>query len=170
MSNPAVRDAIEKLSPVITADPAKARARTAPATARLGAGLRCEVTGPRDERIATDMPPAMGGQGAAPNPGWYMRAATAACTTTAIAMRAARLGIALTTLEVTVETDSDHRGLLGLDDKVLAGFAAMRTKVKIAGNADAKALRELASWGEAHSPVGCTVKNAAACSIEVEVS
>ena len=35
-------------------------------------------------------------------------------------MRAAKLGVALSNLEVTVETDSDLRGILGLDENVAA--------------------------------------------------
>lgn len=44
-------------------------------------------------------------------------------------MRAARLGVKLETLEVTVDSDSDNRGLLGLDDRVSAGLLSLRTKV-----------------------------------------
>jgi uncharacterized OsmC-like protein len=169
MSDPGVREAIEKLSSAISADPAKARAKGVPATARWSEGLKCEVTGPRGERALTDMPPPMGGAGSAPNPGWYLRGAIASCTATVIAMRAARLGIALETLEVTVESDADHRGLLGLDESVSAGQSALRTKVRIAGKADAQKLRELVAWADAHSPVGCTVKDSPPCSLDVEV-
>jgi len=49
------------------------------------------------------------------------------------------------------------------------GTGAVRTTVRIRGSADAQTLREIASWGEAHSPVGCTVRNTPACSLEIEV-
>ena len=55
MSDPTVREAIERLSATIAADPAKARVRST-ATARLAEGLMCEVTGPRNEHVFTDMP------------------------------------------------------------------------------------------------------------------
>ena len=170
MSETPVRDAIERLSSAISADVSKARAKSMPATARLTSGLRCELTGPRNERYATDMPPAMGGGGAAPNPGWFLRGAIASCTASVIAMRAAKLGVALKELEVTVDTDSDLRGILGLDEKVSAGQSAVRMKVKIgAPGASPDALRELVNWAEAHSPVSCTLKRAPACSLDVEV-
>src|SRR5574341_1429243 len=86
----AIREAIERLSEVISADPAKAKSRPAPATARVTDGLKCEVTGMRGERMTTDMPPAMGGEASAPNPGWYLRGAIASCAATVIAMRAAK--------------------------------------------------------------------------------
>lgn len=169
MGDPKIREAIEKLAAAIAAEPAKAKPRNAPATARLTQGLQCEVTGLHGEKLVTDMPPAMGGAASGPNPGWAMRAALAACTATVIAMRAAKLGVTLDTLEVTVESDSDTRGLLGTDDKIRAGFAALRMKVKIRGDAEAKALRDLVAWADAHSPVGCTLKDAPACSLDVEV-
>lgn len=165
-----IREAIENLGAAITADPAKARGKNLPATARLVDGLQCELRGPYNERLVTDMPPAMGGGAAGPNPGWLLRGALASCTATVIAMRAAKLGMALSSLEVTVETDSDLRGILGLDEKVSARHAAMRMKVKIsAPGQSADALRELVEWAEAHSPVSCTVKERPACSLDIEV-
>jgi len=168
MNDPTVRDALERLGAAISADPSKARGKSS-ATARLAEGLKCEVTGPRSERVLTDMPPAMGGSGSAPNPGWLLRAATASCAATVIAMRAAKLGISLSTLEVTVESGSDQRGLLGLDDSVSAGLTAWRTTVRIGGTADPQALRELVAWADAHSPVGCTLERGVECSLDVEV-
>jgi uncharacterized OsmC-like protein len=168
MSTPKIREAIEILSSAFSAEPAKARAKNAPATARLNEGLRFEVTGPYNARIVTDMPPAMGGAATGPNPGWFLRAALASCTATAIAMRAAKLGITLETLELTVESESDSRGLLGIGD-VSAALGAVRTRVKIRGNATPEVLRDLAAWGDAHSPVGCTLRQSADCSLDVEI-
>ena len=168
MSDPGIREAIEQVSAALLAEPARARVRSA-ATARLAEGLRFEVTGPREQRVATDMPPPMGGRGSAPNPGWLLRAAVASCLGTVIAMRAAKLGVRLGTLEVTVESESDNRALLGLDDTAPAGLGGWRTQVRIAGDAEAPTLREIAAWAEAHSPVGCTLRNAAPCTLEVAV-
>ena len=171
MSVTSIRAAIENVSAAISADPAKARSKNAPATARLTAGLQCELSGPYNERLITDMPPAMGGTASGPNPGWLLRGALASCTATVIAMRAAKLGVVLGSLEVTVESDSDNRGMLGLDDNVSAGLAAVRMKVKIsAPGASPETLREVVEWADAHSPVGCTMRQAPGCSLDVEVA
>ena len=163
-------EAVDKLAGAISGDPAKAKAKNLPATARLVEGLRCDLQGPYGERLTTDMPPAMGGAAAGPNPGWLMRGAIASCTATVIAMRAAKLGIALDNLEVTVETESDMRGLLGLDESVSAGHSGVRMSVRIGSpSATPQALRELVQWAEAHSPVGCTIKDSPACQLEVQV-
>lgn len=168
MSN--IAEAIAKLSDTLGRQPEKARARNAPATAVIQDGLRFQVTGPSGEKVLTDMPPAMGGAAAGPNPGWLLRASLAACNATVIAMRAAQLGVTLKTLEVTVESDSDHRGILGLDERVSAGLLGLRTKVKIGADAATPAqLREIVAWGEAHSPVGCTIRQAPQATTDVEI-
>jgi uncharacterized OsmC-like protein len=166
MSEHKVRQAIEQLSNAIAADAGRARGKNAPATARLTEGLRCEISGPYNERLLTDMPPAMGGEAAAPNPGWLLRGAVASCTATVIAMRAAKLGIKLDSLEVSVESDSDLRGILGIDE--VSARHALRMKVKIgAPSASAEVLRGIVAWAEAHSPVTCTMGKPPACEVEV---
>jgi uncharacterized OsmC-like protein len=170
MTPSSIKAAIDSLSGAINADPDKARAKATPATARLVDGLQSEVTGPKGERILTDMPRAMGGEGSSPNPGWYLRAAMASCTTSVIAMHAAKRGIRLDSLEVTVESEGDNRGILGMDEKVSAGYSELRMKVKIASSSATEAeLRELTQFAEAHSPVGCTIEGAPPRSLAVEV-
>jgi uncharacterized OsmC-like protein len=161
---------LESLSATIKANPEKARAKYAPATATLADGLKCRVTGPAGEAIETDMGKAMGGNASAPNPGWYFRASIAACCSTAIAMHAAQRGINLTALEVTVEGDGDARGLLGLDETVSAGHSALRTHVRIAAdNATPEQLQDLVQWSAAHAPVGRTVQDAAPNALRVDI-
>ncbi len=169
MSSP-IASALGSLTTTIKADPEKARAKYAPATATLADGLKCRVTGPSGESLVTDMNKAMGGDASAPNPGWYFRASIAACCSTAIAMNAARRGINLTSLEVTAEADGDNRGILGMDQTVSAGHAALRTNVTIAAaNASPEQLQDLVRFAEAHSPVGCTVRDAPPNTLHVNV-
>lgn len=98
----------------------QARSTDSAATATLVDRLVVRVTGPRGETITTDMVPSVGGTATAPSPGWLLRAAEASCVVTLIAMRAAVLGITLDELEVSVDSESDDRGLLGIDDDVPA--------------------------------------------------
>jgi uncharacterized OsmC-like protein len=167
---PNVAEAIAKLTKVFTEQPEKARTRNAPATAVIEDGLKFQITGPAGEKVLTDMPVPMGGTASAPNPGWLLRAALASCNATVIAMRAAQLGVKLNTLEVTVDSDSDNRGIIGLDERVSAGLLSLRTKVKIGAQAAAPAqLREIIAWAEAHSPVGCTIRQAPRSTTDVEI-
>jgi hypothetical protein len=48
------------------------------------------------------------------------------------------------------------------------GMQRLRSNVRIAGDAPAQTLREIAEWADAHSPVGCTVRNAPAVALEVQ--
>ena len=160
MENSAIATALNSLSQAFETNPEKARARYASATATLVNGLKCRVTGPSGEGIETDMPGSMGGGGSSPNPGWFFRASLAACCTTMIAAQAARLGIALTELQVAVSGEGDHRGMLGIGGNVSAGHSAIRTDVRIAAeNASPDQLEQLVRWADEHSPVGCTVRN-----------
>ena len=166
-----IATALESVAATIKANPDKARAKYAPATATLADGLKCRVTGPSGEAIETDMGKAMGGGASAPNPGWYFRASIAACCSTVIAMNAARRGINLTTLEVTVEADGDNRGILGMDEQVSAGHSSLRTNVRIAAdNATPEQLQDLVRWAEAHSPVGRTVHDAAPNTLHIQLA
>ena len=163
-----IANAWNDLSEKIKACPEKARAKYEPATATLGNGLKCRVTSPSGEHIETDMSAAMGGTGTGPHPGWLFRASLAACCSTVIAAQAARLGIDLTKLQVTVEGEGDIRGILGLDDTVSAGHSAIRTNVEIgAANATPEQLRKLVEWAADHSPVGRTVRDAPVNAISV---
>ena len=169
MSSVQIREAIEKTSKMLGAQPEKGRVKNPPATASLVEGLKCRVTGAGNELLQTDMPAGVGGTASAPTPGWVMRAALASCDATAIAMHAAKRGISLAALEVTVTSESDNRGMLGLDETVSAGLQAMCLNVKIsAPGTGARELEELVRWACAHSPVGCADLGAAQVVVQVE--
>ena len=90
----------------------------------------------------------------APTPGWLLRAALASCDATAVAMEAARRGVELTELTVTVESESDFRGALGVDDSVRPGPSAVRVRIQLAGaNATRDQLRDIVQRAESRSPV-----------------
>ena len=86
MSTTSISDALQRVSEIMTAEPAKAHTKGTPATARLLEGLRFEVTGPTGESALTDMPAAMGGGSSAPAPAWLLRAAIASCTASVISV------------------------------------------------------------------------------------
>ena len=115
------------------------------------------------------MPSAVGGGAAAPTPGWLSRAAQASCLATVIAMRAAQESIALSKLEVAVDSESDSRGLLGIDDSVPAGPLTSRARIRIAApGVAAERLREIVRWADAHSPVSDAIGRAIPRTVEIE--
>jgi uncharacterized OsmC-like protein len=148
-----IRDAVERASAQLAAHPEGPEADQ-PATAVIEEGLRVRVEGPKGT-VVTDMAEAVGGGGGAPTPGWLLRAALASCDVSGIAIEAARRGVELTSLTVTVESDSDARGALGLDDSIPPGPLEVRRRIALtASNAGPDELRELVRRAEALSPVG----------------
>ena len=154
MGADAIRNAIRDAGEYLAQHPEQARSTDSAATATLLDGLVVRVVGPGDAALTTDMVPSVGGTATAPSPGWLLRAAEASCVATLIAMRAAMLEITLDTLEVTVDSESDDRGILGIDDDVPAGPLTGRVAVRLtAAGVDSATLEEIAHWGVKHCPV-----------------
>jgi uncharacterized OsmC-like protein len=168
MSAESIRNAIRAATSHLAANPDDARATDSVATATLRDGLVVDVEGPSGERFTTDMVPSVGGTGSGPSPGWLLRAAEASCVATLIAMRAAVLGITLHTVEVSVDSESDDRGLLGMDASVPAGPLTGRVRVRLtADGVDAATLDEIARWGVAHCPVCDALERPVPITVEV---
>lgn len=170
MSTQEIRKAIGEAVQYLSEHLEECRYVDRPATAVIDQGLRCRVEGPDGASIVTDMPAGVGGRATAPSPGWLSRAALAACDATLVAMRAAEEGIELETLEVTVDSESDDRGLLGMDDSVPAGPLSARVRVRIgARGVPAERLRELVESAEMRSPVGDAIRRQVPTTLEVDV-
>jgi uncharacterized OsmC-like protein len=83
-------------------------------------------------------------------------------------MRAAMLGITLDHLEVTVDSESDDRGVLGIDDAVPAGPLSGRVAIRLtAKGVDDATLEEIARWGVKHCPVCDAIERAVPIGTEV---
>ena len=169
MGTTEIASRIESAVGYLSENPDEAKYTDSYAVARLEDDLRCSVSGPDGAAITTDMPASVGGRGENPSPGWFWRAATASCVATVTAMRAAREGVELMSLEVTVDSESDDRGILGIDESVPAGPLSMRIRVRVeAPGVDGERLRALASWGSDHCPMCDGVKRAVPVNLEVE--
>lgn len=161
MGREAIKQALAGAVDYLTANPTEARYRDGSAIATLRAGLVIDVAGAGGEAITTDMVAAVGGTGSAPSPGWLFRAAAASCVATLVAMRAATLDIALDVLEVSVDSESDDRGILGIEPSVPAGPLSVRVTVSVqAPGTDAQRLREAVEWAVTHCPVTEAVQRA----------
>lgn len=151
--------AVKRVESALTEKPGRGLQPDVPAQAVFAGGLAMVVRHPDGQTVRTDMPASLGGGGAEVSPGWLMRAGLASCTATVIALRAERLGIQLTKLEVTAHSRSDARGMLGLDPSVPAGPQQLDLQVDIeAEDADEQVLAELVAWGDQHSPIGNVVR------------
>ena len=151
-----IADSVASATAYLAEHPAEARYRDAPATARLHDGLVAEVSGPGGESLRTDMPAGIGGTATVPSPGWYLRAAAASCVASLIAIRAAATNVTTGPIEVTVDSESDDRGILGIDDDIPAGALSMHIVVAV-GAVRPEIARSLADWALRHCPVTDTV-------------
>jgi uncharacterized OsmC-like protein len=163
-----IRSAIEKASGYLAENPDAATATDAAATAVREEGLRFRVEGPKGA-LTSDMSESVGGGASAPTPGWLLRASLAACDATLVAMDAARAGIELSDLTVSVESDSDFRGVLGVDGGAHPGPLAIRTRIELAApDATEEQLREIVQRAEERSPVHDALVREVSMSTELE--
>ena len=164
-----IRSAIEGASRYLAEHPEAAVDTDAAATAVREEGLRFRVEGPKGGLIS-DMSTSVGGGATAPTPAWLLRAALASCDATLVAMEAARDGVELTDLEVTVDSDSDFRGILGVDDSVHPGPLTLRVRIQLAAsNATQDQLREIAQRAESRSPVRDVVARVIPMTTEIAI-
>ncbi|HEX8100372.1 MAG TPA: OsmC family protein [Actinomycetota bacterium] len=154
MTTEQIKSALQNAVEYLNANPDEARYTDSVATAVVEKGLQCRVRGPANEEAVTDMPESVGGGGSAGSPGWLFRAALASCVATTIAMRAAEDDAELSTLEVVVDSESDDRGILGMDRSVPAGPLSVRIRIAIgADGVPAERLEAIAQEGKDRCPV-----------------
>ena len=85
-------------------------------------------------------------------------------------MWAAILGIELDAVEVTVDSVSDGRGPLGMNDDLPAGPLSGRVAVRLAAEGtDPGTLEEIAGWGVKHCPVCDALERPVPVTTEVSV-
>jgi len=165
-----IAQALAGAADYLTTHPQEARYTDSLATATVVAGLRVDVRGPNGEALTTDMVASVGGDGSAPSPGWFLRAAEASCVATLVVMRAAQLDLDPGRVAVDVDSVSDDRGILGLAEGVMAGPLSTRVHVTFAGSPASRAeLEALADWAVDHCPVTDAVRRAVPMATEVSL-
>ena len=146
----AIRSALERNARAVALRPSVGQG-TAKTLVRLKPGLACEVV-EGNWTFMVGMSPKSGGSDAGPNPGILGRAALGSCLAIGYAMWAARLGVAIDTLDVQVEADYDSRGELGVDDSVRPGYSEVRYIVSISSPASPEEVRALVETADKYSP------------------
>jgi len=164
-----IKESLENAVRYLSEHPDEARYTDSFARAMLDEALRVVVEGPDGLRISTDMPSAIGGRETEPSPGWLYRAAIASCVASTIGMEAARAGVALGSLTVEVDSESDDRGILGMDEAVPAGQLSTRVRVRVAADGvEEGRLRDLVERGAGRCPSYDATRRAVEVSLEIE--
>lgn len=166
--------ALERAQSVLRRRPEAGLHDDAPATARWHSGTRVVSHHANGTQVPTDMPGEFGGTGDHVTPGWLLRAGTASCTATTIAMTAATEGIELQTLEVQITSRSDACGLLGVADAngqpVSARPLDMHLHVHIRARGVAPdRLRAFVEESIRRSPMTCAIEEAVPLALHIDV-
>ena len=114
-------------------------------------GLRC-TTVEGAHHFETDLPDSMGGEGSGPSPGVLGRAALGSCLAMGYQMRAARLGVEMTSLSVEIEADFDVVGMLSTDSTARPGYSEVRYHVSVESSAPEADILRVLDEGDALSP------------------
>jgi uncharacterized OsmC-like protein len=143
--------ALARLHDAVAARPAFGH-HTARSTVSLGDGLQC-VSVEQSWLIASDLPPALGGERRAPTPSQLVQAALGACLAMGYQLRAAECAIELTAVRVTIESDAELRAMLRRDTAVPPGFTTIRYHVEIESPAAPDEIEALVEAADHLSPV-----------------
>lgn len=141
---------------------------TGVSTARVTSGLTCEIReGPW--HVIADMPVQAGGNGAAPTPGVFGRAALGSCLAIAYTMYAAKLGVPLAAIEVQIQADFDDGALFGVS-AVAPGYSEVRYLVTVESDAPEADILRFLDEADAHDPYLDVFSRAQPCRREVRIS
>ena len=160
--------AIERTVSGLTRTPERGRL-TRTVTARLRDGVTCDIEAGGHTFVA-DFPEGAGGGNLGPTPSELLSGAVASCLVIGWALWAARLGVPLDALEITVETDLDTRGLYGLDDSIAPGHTGVRCVTVVRSAAPPDRLRELAATVERVSPLLDDLRRSVAVTTDLRVA
>jgi uncharacterized OsmC-like protein len=106
----------------------------------------------RDHSFSVDEPAALGGTDTAANPAEYALAALGSCQVITYQFWAAKLGVPLDSITVTVDGDLDLHGFFGFAD-VRPGFTDVRVTVELDGPAGDERYQQLKQRVDEHCPV-----------------
>lgn len=128
-----IGDAIRRAERTVTLRPERGQ-RVYRNTARLRAGTFCEIV-EGQHVLQADVGRALGGLGIAPSPSMILRAALTSCVAIGVKQAAARVGVEIDAVDVTLETDVDARGQLAVADNITPGFLGIRLVIEVTSQA-----------------------------------
>lgn len=115
-------------------------------------GLRC-ATEEGEFCTRSDLTRALGGEGSEPTPSVLMRAALGSCIAMSYRLRAARHGIELGSVRVTIEADSEIAGMLSCDASAPPGYTELRYHVDVESPASPDDVMRIIDEGDRLSPL-----------------
>lgn len=124
--------------------------KTATSVTRMINGTTCEISEGKWS-LTADLSEKVGGNGIGPDSGVFGRAAFGSCAAISYVLWAAKFGVTLDSLEVTVETDADNSGLYDAAD-VPAGYLRARSTIRVDSTDPVEKVLAVFDKGDKHSP------------------
>ncbi len=146
-----IKQAVERAVKTVTLRPERGQ-RVYRNTATVDDGLFCQVE-EAGQCITMDMPKALGGDASAPNPSMVLRSAMSACVAIGIKQWAARRDVPIDRVEVTVATDVDARGQLGVVDDLTPGFEGIRLNIAVTSSSPSNVVEDIVQETLKYSPL-----------------
>lgn len=144
-----IRTAVERSTKALTLKPSLGLG-TGISKTTIKNGLTCEIQDGK-WKFTADMPDSVGGNAEGPTPGVYGRAALGSCLAIGYMMKAAKMNIPVSLLEVEVQADYDDGALLGTSD-AMPGYAEVRYTVTIESDAAGEEIIKMLDEADHHSP------------------
>jgi len=116
--------------------------------------------------LDADEPAVLLGEDRAATPVEFVLHALASCLTTTMVYHAAARGIAIESVDSTLEGDLDLRGFLGLSAEVRKGYQQIRVRMRVKTTASSEQLTVLSKF----SPVYDIVSNSVPVDVVIETS
>lgn len=161
-----IKLAIERLIKALSLKPSLGKG-TGISRARIIHGLTCEIQ-EGDWKFLSDMPESVGGNAQAPPPGVFGRAALGSCLAIGYMMKAAKMNIPVTMLEVEVQADYDDGALLGTAD-IAPGYSEVRYIITIESEAAEEDIVKMLDEADHHSPYLDVFSREQNCKREVHI-
>ncbi len=146
-------DVIEGTRQAVQAEPRNGVVSFSVANALVPGTATAVAVRVRDHAFSVDEPAALGGTDTAANPVEYALAALGSCQVITYQFWAAKLGIPLDSVSVTVDGDLDLHGFFGFSETTRPGFTGVRITVELGGPAGAERYAELKRQVDEHCPV-----------------
>lgn len=149
--------------------PSRAKSTARTTVTLLRGGTSCEIEdGPW--RMLADLSKGQGGAGAAPDPGVFGRGALGACMVLGFELWAARLGVRIDDVRVTVESDFNSLGMYGMDETVSPGWQAVRCTIEITSPNDPARVADMIEQANRHSPLMADIAQPVPLTCDVRIS
>lgn len=166
MKQEQIKSSFERVAEHLALNPGRG-CNTLVSTTRITDGLSCQ-TEEGEWKLNADLPSKAGGSNSGPTPGVLGRAALGSCLAIGYMLWASKLEVAIDSLEVEIQADSDDGVLFGTSDAP-PGYTEVRYCVRVQSTASEEDIFKVLDAGDKHDPYLDIFTRAIPCKRQVEI-